>query len=463
MLYRLAYYGLLIVAPLLLGSNRPPFWALNGIVAAFVVAGFAWSELSNLSSDRFDWRLPRTALLAMLVLGIWIAAQASTWTPKAWHHPIWSASPMLVGAKGAISADPSLTWQALTWWSALSVFVVAARIGTNAARCIFLLELMLTICVSVALFGLAVERFGLSTLGFFPKTYYTGWLTGTFVNRNSAASFIGIGLIIAIALASSEYRARKAQISAFNIFDFADIAAGRTGTYGIAAIILFAALLLTGSRGGIGTAIIGGATMVILDGFKQRRHSLPSIAMVAAGVGISITLALYALQGRQDVADSATVRLGLYAEALRAISDRPFLGHGAGTYSSIEPLYHGSATPSDLVWDNAHSTVLEVIVTLGIPAVLFAASILAFIIFRLARAWWNASGEATCLLATLGVCLAVALHAVVDFSLEMQAIALYVSSLIGLGIGEAMRLGIKARHRNAKTQQARIRAQASID
>ena len=114
--------------------------------------------------------------------------------------------------------------------------------------------------------------------------------------------------------------------------------------------------------------------------------------MMMTGAAIAITLALNALQGRQDIAENANVRMGLYAEALKAISDRPFLGHGAGTYSSIEPLYHSSVTPSDLVWDNAHSTVLEVIATLGIPAALFAVSVLAFILFRLTRTWWNTSG-----------------------------------------------------------------------
>ena len=78
MLYRLGFYGLLVVAPLLLGSNRPPFWALNGIVAAVVVAAFARSELSRLPSDRHDWQLPQTALLAMLVIGAWMAVQASS-------------------------------------------------------------------------------------------------------------------------------------------------------------------------------------------------------------------------------------------------------------------------------------------------------------------------------------------------------------------------------------------------
>jgi O-antigen ligase len=460
-LHRLFLYVLLIAAPLLLGSNRPLFWGINGVVAALVIALFAWSELRRSSSDRLDWRLPLTALVGMFVIGVWIAVQASPWTPAAWHHPIWTASQMSIGAPAAISADPSKTWQALGWWCTLSVFLVAARLGADTSRGLFALKLMLGTCVSVALFGLAVEHFGLSTLGLLPKTYYEGWLTGTFVNRNSAASFLGIGLIIAITLGSREFEAQRSRIATFRIFELVDFVFGRTGVYAAAALVLFMALLLTGSRGGIGTAIVGSLVVIILHGFKKGRANLSWTATVALGAAISIVMAVWAVQGRQDVSDNANVRLSLYTESLEAISDRPLLGHGAGAYSSIQPLYHSSSTPSELIWDNAHSTVLEVLVTLGIPAVIFSIAILALIFFKLARAWWVLSTEGTCLLSTLGVSLAVTLHAFVDFSLEIQAIALYVSCLIGLGIGEAMRLTLKVRERNMHLYPGQVeRAQA---
>jgi hypothetical protein len=57
---------------------------------------------------------------------------------------------------------------------------------------------------------------------------------------------------------------------------------------------------------------------------------------------------------------------------------------------------------------------------------------------RLARSWWRTRQEATGILAALSVCAAVTLHAFIDFSLEIQAVALYVACLIGLAIGESM-------------------------
>src|SRR5688572_29949108 len=103
-LYRLGLYSLLVLAPLLLGSNRVIFWGFNGVVAALIVVGFVWSEFKNSDSALFDWKLPCVAISAFFIMGVWIAIQASPWTPSEWHHPIWFASPMLADARSTISA-----------------------------------------------------------------------------------------------------------------------------------------------------------------------------------------------------------------------------------------------------------------------------------------------------------------------------------------------------------------------
>jgi O-antigen ligase len=447
-LHRLLLYGLLVVAPLLLGSNRPLFWAINGVVAALAVAALAWSEFNRQESSRLDWHLANVALFGMLLIEIWIAIQASPWTPQPLHHRIWFASPMLETAKGAISADPSQTWQALSWWGTLTIFIVSVRIGTNARQRTCLLELMLSMCVLVSGFGFIVEHYQLATLGFFPKIYYRGWLTGTFVNRNSAASFIGIGLIIALGLASRKYALLRSQSTRFSVFDVADIVISRTGIYSLAALWLFFALLLTGSRGGIAVGIVGGTLVLILRSIKARRLNVSLVAATLGGLAIVAALSTKALETRTDAADSTSVRISLYHEALKAIAERPILGHGAGAFASIQPQYHSSSTPSDVVWDNAHSTVLEVIVTLGLPAVIFAVTVLGYIVLTLATTWWTNSKDRVGIPITLAVILAVTLHSFVDFSLEIQAIAIYLACLVGLGIGETMSLSSQKSHDN---------------
>jgi O-antigen ligase len=437
-IYRFGFYLLLILAPFLLGSNRPIFWGVNGIIGAFTIAAFVWSELNTSNSSTIEWSLPTIALVGMLIIAIWIAAQASSWTPQSWHHPVWFNNLMLTGAHGAISANPSQTWAALTWWSTLSIFVVATRIGTNERERNFVLELMVAVSVFVAAFGFVAEHFHLNTVGLLTKTDYHGWLTGTFVNRNSAASFISIGMIIVICLFCRDVALAIRQKS-ISVCLVAELAMSRAALYCAATVWLFFALLLTGSRGGIITGITGGILVLVLSRIKRGHQSLIVLAAIFSAAAISIAMAISVLQVRTDLAESTTVRESLYAEALKAIAQRPILGHGAGTYASIQPIYHSETTPSELVWDNAHSTVLEVIATLGIPVAVFAICLMSYIIHRLAKTWWVTRRESNCLLAILGVIVAVTLHAFVDFSLEIQAIALYVSSLVGLGMGEVAR------------------------
>jgi O-antigen ligase len=435
---RLALYGLLILAPLLLGSNRPLFWGINGVIAAFTVAVFAYSEFAMPESSRHDWHLPQVALTGILIIGTWISVQASPWTPKVFHHPIWFSSPILAGARSTISADPSLTWQALGWWSALSVFVVAVRIGTHACHRIYLLKLMLGICGLVAAFGFIVEAFELNTIGILPKTFYKGWLTGTFVNRNSAATFIVIGLVIAVTLATRENLFQRTHNNVLLKFVGGKSAFYRAAIFGAAGLGLFLTLLLTGSRGGIMSGLIGGALVFFMRFSKLGRLNAPQVAAMLLVLAICIALAVNVIQERPSAAESTSIRVSLYAEAFKAIADRPILGHGAGAYSSIQPIYHSSSTPTDLIWDNAHSTVLEAILTLGIPAVLFATIVLAYIFSKVALTWWRTAEEATCLSVALAVGPAIMFHSFIDFSLEIQAIAIYIACLVGLGIGETM-------------------------
>jgi O-antigen ligase len=297
---------------------------------------------------------------------------------------------------------------------------------------------MLSVCSLVALFGFIVEFFGLNTLGLIPKTHYRGWLTGTFVNRNSAASFIGIGLVIALALARHAYFDPRNQYTTFSLPSICRLFVSRVGFYASVGAALFCAVLMTGSRGGILTGIIGGSLVLLMCLRRGGTPRAPAIAMLLGGVAISIALSVSALKNRTDASESTSVRLSLYGEALRAIADRPILGHGAGTYSSIQPIYHSASTPSNFIWDNVHSTVLEAALTLGIPAIIFGTGVLVYILLQLFDTWRNTSTEAICILVILAVSVAVALHAFVDFSLEIQAIALYVACLLGLGMGEKM-------------------------
>ena len=211
MIYRLLFYLLLVESPLFLGSNRRIFWGINACLTALCLAAFTASEWRNRRISRFDWRLPLVALSVVGLAMVWMAIQATTWSPEFLHHPIWKTIEPDLRGPGAISIDPPLTWIALAWTATLAIVVVAVRIGTSQDNLRFALTLMVLTTLGVALFGIAVEALNLETVGLLPKTAYQGWVTGTFVNRNTAASFFALGMIVALEPGDSFSRRRPAR------------------------------------------------------------------------------------------------------------------------------------------------------------------------------------------------------------------------------------------------------------
>jgi O-antigen ligase len=426
LIYRLLFYALLIEAPLFLGSNRRIFWGINALLTAACLAAFVKSEWRNRNISRFDWHLVLVALGAIMLAILWMAVQATTWTPEFLHHPVWKMVEPDLHAPGAISIDPPLTWITLAWTASLAVIVVAARIGTSERNQRVALVLMVLVSLGVALFGIAVDVFGLETVGLLPKTAYQGWVTGTFVNRNTAASFFALGMIVALALATRSGGGAVARAMA------------------PAVVVLFTALVMTGSRGGLACGALGAIAMLVFRLAERRRLGKPGfrLGLLLGLLCLVAAVATWWLVGeRDDVGVSLAGRLALHTDTVRMIGARPWLGHGAGTFEAAYPLYRSAEVDSAYIWKHAHSTWLEAIATLGIPVAAVLIGMIAYVSASLFKAWWRSVADATVIIAALSGAVALGLHALIDFSLENQAVAIYFTSLLGLAIGQRMRRG----------------------
>ncbi|MGQ0486729.1 MAG: O-antigen ligase family protein [Hyphomicrobiales bacterium] len=371
---------------------------------------------------------------------IWMALQSLTFWPAALDHPLWAESGRQVPAGGAISLAPRMTLTALAWTAPLAIFLVASRLGMSSHYGPFAMKLMLAVICLVAAFGLAVEANDLGSVGIAAKEHYRGWVTGTFVNRNTAAAFFAIGIAMALALSLEDVKARRPHSHKTALQAAWAWAGSRQGVHGLLAVFLWFAAVMTGSRGGVLAASAGIGLILLLVLTKSprpgRRVALWLWPLPLAGMG----LAIFVLLERADNAASSNIsRLSLYREAIAAISDRPLLGHGAGAYEAVQPLYHLDTTPSYLLWNHAHSGALELMAGMGIPVAMpLIAAFLALTVY-LARSYRRAKVPSPASLAAAAALTATGIHALYDFSLETQAVALYVAVLAGLGTGEAAR------------------------
>jgi O-antigen ligase len=124
-------------------------------------------------------------------------------------------------------------------------------------------------------------------------------------------------------------------------------------------------------------------------------------------------------------------RLALYEAVLHAISLRPALGWGANSFQDLFPLFQ--PVTMDPHYDKAHNTYLELAFELGMPAataLIVAVIIIALRCLRGARERKQNQYIPVC---TLAVTVVVSVHALVDFGLQIAAIAIIFSAILGAG------------------------------
>ena len=418
--------ALVMVAPLPKGSNVA--WAWSTLALAVGVLLMAWAALTALAPN-----LPvvapgrvRIAIALFAVVPVWAMVQIMPWTPLNWHRPIWLNAKAIIGveAPGRVSIDPHATQAAtMRLLSYAGVFWLALQFGQSATHARRALKAVAIAGLGYAAYGLIAFQFYPEQMGLYERTELVGTLASTFVNRNSYATYAGIGLICAVALTltsvfppgEGQWR-RTISISRLVVRAWWRI---------LACICLVVALVLTQSRGGFVSTIVGLAVLLILFGMVRVvpwRHLGLSFVLIC---GIGMSVALVDSGGTLDrltrTLEDAEVRLGIYDLAWSALGDAPLLGHGYGTFAEVYRLQ--DAGTERVYFTRAHNTYLGNFVELGIPVALALLAALGIIVALCARSLLRPEPAGRIYAVTgLAVTALVAAHSLVDFSIEMPAI-----------------------------------------
>jgi O-antigen ligase len=223
---------------------------------------------------------------------------------------------------------------------------------------------------------------------------------------------------------------------------------------------------LTGSRAGLvlTMAALALTLILLLPSYVTVRRYRKRIALgaVVAGLALIETWGGQVGQRVQSHGFADPGRLEMYRIALAMVADRPWLGHGAGSFEAAFPPYRGEALGMFGVWDIAHSTPLEIAVEWGVPVLVVLCALWGAAIVSLWRVCRNRGRgrDRSVVVAALSVGGLGTLHSMVDFSLQIPGYAVVFAAIVGCGLGRSRRLSVDRPAPGQPPVPARVGAEA---
>ncbi len=361
--------------------------------------------------------------------------------------------------------------EAVRW---LAVFALFAVVSSQVAGATSFRRLAVALTVN----GLLLALFALAQLASArPRTVYWNFETpgvpfGPFTYRNQFAAYINLclaaGLGLVLGGASGGLRTGRPGSSGRGPAPASP--ARLWAALGVA--LMLAALLCSGSRGGVAALALGALVTapVLLARARPARGHLALVGLVAALLfGTLVVLGVKPLEGRLSSLWTGEafedVRWGIWRNVLAIVPHFPAAGCGYGTLLYVEPAYRVrlyAALPANswAVLRHAHNDYLEALAEGGLPRLVLTLALTASVIGLGVRAVRRNGGRRTGALAfgaLLGV-VTLALHALVDFVTPNPAVAVLAAvvaaHLVSLDPAEpapARRLAVPARALAATT------------
>jgi O-antigen ligase len=422
-------------------------WGINAVLFPGLVVIYELSLLIRRKPHAValgQIKLP-AALFAAVVL--WILIQNATWTPDWMHHPMWQMTADALGrpVEGSISVDRELTSLALLRLvTAASVLWLALQLCRDALRASFLLKSVAAIICAYAAYGLVAAWLMPGRILWFKNPYSDWRVTSTFVNPDSFSAYAGMGVVVFFGLILSLYRDEFAAVDGsvrFRIANFIEVTGHRGVVLFAGALVTLVALLLTASRGGIASTAFGLFVMAALtvrlrkQQFAQRGVIIVIGALLVGAVFLffgDVVLGKISQAGFRDQG-----RIGLYVITMRSILAAPWLGYGYGTFVDVFPMFRDQSVTTTGQWTAAHDTYLEALQGLGLIFGPMLVATVAVLVWRCVKGAATRQMNETVPGVAAGVGCLLGAHALVDFTLQLQAIAITFMALLGAGVAQS--------------------------
>jgi O-antigen ligase len=369
------------------------------------------------------------------------------WFARSVPHPIWSEAAEILGeplrpAVSIVRHQPFLALGApLTAGLALmGSFVVCS----DRERARQLLKVVAWSAAFYAAFAIVSFLIDPTRILWHDKQAYRTVLTGTFINRNTAAVYFGMGAIVWLLLLCHALRRYVPDTPRYwKTLAERLVSEGSRGinTPLLMLLTCLGAMFLTGSRAGVVLSLLALVIAFVL--FFHRHLTSRRRWLVAVLIGAALALMLLhilgaGVTGRFDaeaLADGG--RFATYRSTWAMISDHPWLGTGLGTFDWSFPAYRSGGASLWGVWDRAHNTLLELAAEGGIPLaglIVLGWILVLSLLIRGVRTRHRDLAVPVAALACAGLAL---VHSLIDFSLQIPGFAIPLLALVGAGIAQS--------------------------
>jgi len=440
----LILFAVVALAPLPFGSTDPAtiaFWC--------IVLGVGMIVLMPCMLNGRQFALLGLAGIVIAAYGFVLHEQLSAHPWIASFHPLWKEASQALGTElePSVSIVRNQPYFALgPSLAAMMTLVLGFVVCTDRGRARQLLQVVAWSGAAYAAFGILSFLVDPTKLLWREKEAYANVLTGTFINRNTAAAYFGSCAVIWLLILSEEIR-RRLPGGAIKWKSLPNMLFSNTPRNIIVSFSMFflclAAMFMTGSRAGVLLSLMA---LVMAFTLYFRRDLPPKSGVITAIVSAS-GIALLMLQimgaGVSNRFDTQAFvdenRLATWRSTLKLIADHPWFGTGLGTFPWAYPAYRSADVSMWGVWDRAHNTLLEIAAEMGIPlaGLVTATWLVAFAV--LLRGALRRRRGMIVPVAALAVAGIAALHSLVDFSLQIPGFALVDLAIIGAGLAQATR------------------------
>jgi O-antigen ligase len=377
-----------------------------------------------------------TATPVLLVMAAWAGLAA-------WHGLAATATP----SEGRGLPVGGAAWQAAGLPLAIALtFLIAFTQSMNRPASGRLLRALAVMGVAYATLAFVLHLGTPGQIFWYEKIQHKYALTGTFLNRNTAATFFGIATIIWLARTINFLgKSLQGDGSLLTRLGWLHSAGRRKLLRSVICLALcLAAVMATGSRAGLAATVVGIVAIALVSLKRLVTETSGRRMLVLSLLGVALLSGMFFMGGdlvlrrvsQKGLFDP--LRFAIYTDSLDIIREHPWIGTGPGTFENVYPAYRSAAAAASGIVNRAHSTPLEIAITMGLPFAALVAAVYLWAVVRLGIAAARVPGGSSLLSSAFGAACVVGVHAFFDYSIQIPGCALFAAALAGVGYARTL-------------------------